>query len=247
MKSPSVGLNLETSLRIISNGTHDYYDVIQRYDEDRELIYDRRAIEEKLEIPYDPRNPICNHLEYYNIGVSIIKYVVGFCGKIYPMVWISRRDNPQVFCYKIEDVDTFIKGNFDKEDQERYFEKPRQGRHWKKGYESGTRTLFQNYLNYDFPEYQKYFLKYKAPIFYTQQKYQSTREYTLIINGCLSDIGFFRIFDVNSAYQEISMFVGGALASPPKEPPKISDEILASIKGFDRYSFRKDKATKSPV
>jgi hypothetical protein len=49
-----------------------------------------------------------------------------------------------------------------------------------------------------------------------------------------------KLFEPYQAYQEISMFVNN-LAIPEKPIPKMSDEDMASIKGFDKFSFRKDK------
>jgi hypothetical protein len=56
----------------------------------------------------------------------------------------------------------------------------------------------------------------------------------------LKKISFMQMFGPYQAYQEISMFVNN-LAVPEKPIPKMSDEDMASIKGFDKFSFRKDK------
>ena len=51
-----------------------------------------------------------------------------------------------------------------------------------------------------------------------------------------------RIKDPYTAYQELSMYLGN-MAFPNKPIPTISDEVMAEIKGFNKFSFRKDKAT----
>ena len=49
------------------------------------------------------------------------------------------------------------------------------------------------------------------------------------------------VVDPYTAFQEIAMFLGG-MAMPLKPIPHLSDEIIAASKGFDKYSFRKDKS-----
>jgi hypothetical protein len=46
-----------------------------------------------------------------------------------------------------------------------------------------------------------------------------------------------------TTYQEIAMFLGG-LATPQKPIPVPSDKDMVSIKGFDRFSFRKEPTKK---
>ena len=52
---------------------------------------------------------------------------------------------------------------------------------------------------------------------------------------------FYRVMDSYTAYQELSMYIGGR-ASPEKPIPAIDDVTLAQAKGFDKFSFRKPKA-----
>ena len=44
--------------------------------------------------------------------------------------------------------------------------------------------------------------------------------------------------DTFTAYQELQMYFG-ALAQPNKPIPNVSDKDMVSIKGFDKWSFRK--------
>ena len=48
--------------------------------------------------------------------------------------------------------------------------------------------------------------------------------------------------DPYTAYQNLSMWVNNQ-AQPIKPIPPMKDEDMVSIKGFDKYSFRKDKTT----
>lgn len=62
----------------------------------------------------------------------------------------------------------------------------------------------------------------------------------LDINCRLNRLEFFKVFSPQLAYQELYMFFANK-ASPEKEIPVVSDADLLEAKGFDRFSFRKDK------
>ena len=62
-------------------------------------------------------------------------------------------------------------------------------------------------------------------------------------NCSLRDYKFFKVMDTVTTYQEIAMFLGG-LATPQKPIPVPSDKDMVSIKGFDKFSFRKDPTKK---
>lgn len=166
------------------------------------------------------------------------KYIIGFCGKIYPAIWLRANlygKTPESFCYSVKEVDEFIKSYYDEEDQSFYFETcPK----WKKRFGITTHNEFSAYFALDGSEYGKYFQEYKTPIFVIKE---TAKEYFLIINESLQSIGFFRLFDTNSAYQEISMFLGNELVESTRPIPRMNDEVKISSHGFDKFSFRKDK------
>ncbi|MBB4861247.1 hypothetical protein HNP46_000058 [Pseudomonas nitritireducens] len=62
----------------------------------------------------------------------------------------------------------------------------------------------------------------------------------LYINPCLQTYGFQRMMDSITAFQEVSMFVSGVLATAKQQPiPHTPDRLMAAAKGFDEHSFRK--------
>jgi len=63
----------------------------------------------------------------------------------------------------------------------------------------------------------------------------------LTLNGELKKFEFFRVLDPFQTFQELYMYLGG-LAVPDKPLPKLDDKTMAEIKGFNKYSFRKDKS-----
>lgn len=87
------------------------------------------------------------------------------------------------------------------------------------------------------------FEEYKCPIFINRDYNRIDpprhgREFEL--NCRLEDYQFYRIFDAYRAYQEIRMWLSNQ-AAPEKPIPHIPDIIMRDAKGFDKYSFRKDK------
>ena len=69
--------------------------------------------------------------------------------------------------------------------------------------------------------------------------------HNLFVNPPLKDIGFHRIVDAFTAYQEIDMFLGNELAGQ-NDPlmPVGGDLIVRDSKGFDEWSFKTPPGTK---
>jgi len=63
----------------------------------------------------------------------------------------------------------------------------------------------------------------------------------LIINERLNQYAFQKVLPPMEAFQKLAMYVGSYLTKPTIEEPPISDKIKAEIKGFDKFSFRKEK------
>jgi hypothetical protein len=57
----------------------------------------------------------------------------------------------------------------------------------------------------------------------------------------LKNMQFFKAVDTFNAYQELSMFMGGKLSKPENPMVEISDKDMVVKKGFDKWSFRKEK------
>lgn len=208
-------------MRIISKFL-DYYDCGQAYGM-RDCIY----LREQITIPLD------------NYG-NPRKYWIGFCGKIYPTI---------LGYYSFEDYEKAVEElggpywDFWR-DKIPYHKFSRES--FGQG-EPGTlkcstrydhtlldRKKMGDFFSQRFARHDKIFHEKKVPIFIDSSK-------ELVLNGELSRHKFQRVFDPMSAYLELANYVGGVLGSPAKPMPKISDEIMAEIKGFDKFSFRKDK------
>lgn len=223
-------------MRIISK-FHDYYDCIQREGQDQSLIYLRKA-EDEVPGWY---GPILNHARYTqpSTGLSFDQFMIGFCGKIYPLVTCKKTDEDPIFCYSVEAVDKWIEENCDKHQKLKYNAKGYVRRGIGLRNKEVRKFFLEGEQNRDF--YQKKFEQKLSPIFVCR----SSSNYRRYIqwNACLKDYQFYQVFDTYTAYQEISMFLG-SLAMPEKPIPVLPDKTMAEIKGFNKWSFRKEPTKK---
>jgi len=195
--------------------------------------------------------------------LSLKQHIIGWCGQIYPCLELSYMwkhtdpgkgvDYPHTHCYTLDEVDAFVTSYFKKKDTEVYF-----GEIGPRYYRSTgpCRKSFKDF--YDAVEkvkdkHQKRFEEHLSPIFAATLHGRAYSGYgslpdradpgqKIVWNASLRDYDFMRIKDPYTAYQELSMYLGN-MAFPNKPIPVISDEVMAEIKGFNKFSFRKDKAT----
>jgi hypothetical protein len=222
----------------IKSTFHDYYDSVQSMGQDHSLLYLRMPKEVELkESPF----PFIKHLRHWG-GIDIVaaRYVIGFCGKIYPVLEMqhpSKSEIENVFCFNVAQVDKYLEANFKPDSVKRY----RAGKRWYDPYWTYTRrgsveSFFAECLATQ-EKYSQLFTVNCCPVWIYKFRHGTS---IMTYNGRLRDVEFYRMFDTYSAYQEISMYLGN-LAAPEKPLPKIDDKTMAEIKGFDKFSFRKDK------
>lgn len=229
-------------MRIISD-THDYYDSVQKFGQDDQLIYHR-----KEKVVYFPGYSSGFYTRpNYHVSFAPSLYIIGFCGKIYPVVRIDatgsfltpRRkyhESVKAFCYNVEEIDKFVEANYNEKQIAGYYSKgQKDGNYWIYGVRRFDFVkLFDKYKtnrDYKFDE---------SPIFITRYRKNETE---ITYNGILKDFEFYRIFDPYSAFQELQMYLSN-IAQPNRPIPAVSDEDMAAAKGFDKFSFRKDKKKK---
>jgi len=73
-------------------------------------------------------------------------------------------------------------------------------------------------------------------ILVTDQKVES--------NVNLRELGFPKVMDPYTAFQEISMFIGGVLGNHEKEVTELTEKDRIQQHGFDKWSFRKMREPK---
>jgi len=228
-------------MRIISN-FRDYYDCVQRLGQDQETMYLRKKRTVELEMfPF----PIfwCHPSNREPVGFRVA--IVGFCGKIYPALEVTYDwTEPSVYCYSVEEVDAVVGRHCRDKEIQSYrwkFQRKRQRSQWKTYRYWPNRQRRTDVVKFfdacaDQTDKHKQFFR-DGPIFVA--RWDRTNDMTITYNDELKPLGFVRVFDPYSAFQEIYMFMCN-LAVPQKPIPKVSDADMVVAKGFDKYSFRKD-------
>ena len=182
-------------------------------------------------------------------GVEIEQFVVGFCGKVYPILRLSHRRQSEskpnaALCFELSDVDAFIERNFKRHEIEAYRSKPRRWGFrspWNHGQRREAFKKFFDELAAKQSAFGEIFIANRCPIFVASVSSGTdvrNRDYKIVHNESLKELDFFRIVDTFTAFQELQMYFG-AMAQPNKPIPPVSDKDMVSIKGFDKWSFRK--------
>jgi len=240
-------------MRIISD-FHDFYDAAQAAGQDPTVVYLRHKKEFELNRSTYPF-PVFEGTPRFSFtpgGVSVVQFVVGFCGKIYPVLRLSHQrwsePSPIVgLCHTLSDVDALIERNFKTREVETYRCKPRRRRvedarwPWPRSQRRETFEEFFDACREKQSAFGAWFLDSRCPIFVASTCWsagQRNREYKIVYNECLKDLEFFRVMDTYTAFQELQMYFGG-MAPPNKPIPQVPDKDMVSVKGFDKWSFRK--------
>jgi hypothetical protein len=234
-------------MRIVSE-FHDFYDTVQATGQDQTLVYLRTRKEVKLEHNSFPF-PVFEgrYWDWCHKGVPVVQIVVGFCGKVYPILQLSHQRLSQpipstALCYTLSEVDTFIEHHFKQREIETYRSKPRRwglaGNWPREQRRENFEEFFDSYAAKQ-SAFGHLFVDNRCPILVASTWMgRRNREYKIVYNECLKELEFFRIMNTFTAYQELQMYFG-AMAQPNKPIPDISDKDMVSIKGFDKWSFRK--------
>lgn len=232
-------------MRIISS-FHDYYDCLQGLDEDRKTLY----IREEKEVEY--QNEIFPRLYEAFIKnkkqIEVEQYTIGFCNKVYPLIitkpYVVGSCEEQ-YVYDFESMDKFIQSQLKKRELEIYLQnkKLRQYRPWMGGNFKTYHTSHQNSVEQFFKDYASLCDKCEdmfkeCPIFVIHHERGGRN---LHYNCSLKTFKFFKKFNTQQAYQELSMWFSNK-AVPMKPIPVLDDVTMAESKGFDKFSFRKDKS-----
>ncbi len=226
---------------LILSNFKDYYDHITAFGVDKTIIYRRetKGLQIKAvglqDLPpsEDFRTKAREYQCFYNI--------VGFCGKLYPVIKVERKDYntkdaiPEIFyLYTIEQVEAFLKSFGIKE--------TKKVTRWR-GFNTDLRRPNSLQDFFDAKDYKcltKVFSDYRIPCFV----WYDTKGYinlTLEIktNPRLKDYGFVKIKHPVDAFQELMLYVSGVIGSESKEVIEISDKDKAKAHAHDgKYSFR---------
>jgi len=175
--------------------------------------------------------------------------IVWFCGKVYPYIILrgglsmvkpypghsAYKDYEQVYCYTPKEAVETILTYGSKEEKARLDLKRRS----RFGKAASNRELINRFFLRNSEHNEKETIEtlcnLGVPVIWFEPSHPR-----LILNPCLKEIQFFKVFDPYAAYQELAMFVSGVMGgqAPPMVP--VSDEIRLEKHGFDKkWSFRK--------
>lgn len=198
-------------MRIISD-FHDYYDVIQKYNPDSSLIYIRKSKKEKVKLNDFFSKETLRKVTPVHYAEQIL---VGFCNNFFKLTKHKNLNNltKDDLSFDIEITIALI------------------NRFWSYPSKYNIEKA-RNFFSYNF---NLNICTLEHPIFLINF-YESTIEY----NPRLNLYEFYRVLPAYEAYHKLSGFLE-SFAQPCKPIPSISDETMVEIKGFDKYSFRKEK------
>lgn len=212
-------------MKIISN-FHDYYDGIQSYGQDDiKYIREEHVYKMKDNVINFPSLNYKQTKEFAKIEF-VNSCLVGFCGQFYKCYTIGvykRKIDITLKKYELDVLYNQQELGFYNINKERWFL-------------NREAKLFEvenkEYLH-------ELFFKYKTPCYLIKRSNHTRNQDKLIINPHLKKYKFYKIKDTFTAYQEISMFMGGTLAVPFKPILEIKDKYKIQAHGFDKWSFKK--------
>ena len=246
-------------MKIISK-FHDYYDTALGHGFDPHVIYERKEVEYPgIDIEddegYKPRG-------FYELGgewhqfkpktpveIRYASWCLLFCGKpyLFYVIQTPRHDDPLEWqtwnCYTVDAVAKAIIRN---KKRTKEFETPPKY-NWR-SYYLRTDGLTRQAVKERFKEVPKQgtidalHRQYRAPAILVRNAMPNVGKRGvsegLIINPVLKELGFQRAVDPYTAFQEISMYMGGVLGRPEMVHDPIPNDAMRDMKGFDEFSFK---------
>jgi hypothetical protein len=233
---------------LIISKYRDYYDKVVGTDGiDKTLIFKRELTECKnSEITFNINYNVPSKLSWSRLHAVTPQYtpfIIGFCGKLY-------------IGYKFNWTESTVFKTFEKSeilyDKEKILAKIIKNIKPEniKKIKQQLKDLYTNVHGKDFHEI---FQTQNVPYFYATvsnsklkyvkigSKYQIKKGTSFDVNKLnpiLNDYDFFKLFDPFTAFQEISMFLGGVLGTYEDKTIEIDDKYRMAASGYDKTSFR---------
>ncbi len=240
-------------MKIISK-YKDYYDGVQAFGIDKNLIYNRK--EEIITLDALPNygslvdvigvlGIIILELDAFGtekLYLQVNRIVIGFCGKLIPAYQIDEyfegnKRSSHVY-YNAENLHDFYRKIHEKQNC------------WE--FEEGCLPYSVNDLNAYFKapiferDFTEWFQLIQSPIFLVHNKTKVTttednRRSNIRIkkNPILKNLEFYKIRDAFTVHQEIDQFIGGVLTNSETQKNQLNDIQKVKKHGFDEnYGFR---------
>lgn len=228
---------------LIVSKFRDYYDTASIYGIDKTCVYKRlEQIINKAEKSYERSHwPLEEEFEIIKASgcykYKIFKYVIGFCGDMYPVVIIykSMPMGSDIFSFFSNDkLKQFLV-------DEKVPTRTRYSWYGEKEFKVASDKGMSNFFDQNtWIKLKKYFADHHCPIFVYGRTYEDPRKTSLVLNPSLKKLGFMKVKDPQTAFQEVYMYLSGVLGAPMKPTKSIDDKTMAASKGHDgEFSFKK--------
>lgn len=236
------------AMRVISK-FNDYYDIGMSYGQDQSLIFHRQ--ENKIIMPDNSwgKEPALFQKDCTNLRniweLSYRRIIVGFCGEAYLCYYLELTlpHHPfkvSTYAFNEEAVRRFLELWLNEKTYLQFLE-PTPKNSWRTRLRLDQVQKVFSLFNPN--KFFNYFIDKKIPIF-VAQRHLSGRGVVVCENSNLSDVEFYKVIDPYTAYQEISMFIGGVLGVGEPDIIEVSDECKRDGKGFNDQSFKTRAGTK---
>jgi hypothetical protein len=242
-------------VRLISK-FKDYYDTALVYGIDPTLFYHRELVELVSDIPDEIRHKYLHvnkgawRSSYETsiwasfprawerrYGHGLVLYVIGFCGVLYPVLKYRKTSGDEEFFYSCDFDRLRVEVEQDDNLQRSCFHMG-SGRYRQKT--SDWDELMLSVKNLEDVHWLDPFVQFGVPSFVCSLDFHTGRENPkLILNPCLKEYNFPRVKDPYTAFQELSMFLGGVIPRQLPDTVVIGDMDRLVGHGFDKkLSFR---------
>lgn len=217
-------------------GGHDYYDCVLSTGIDPTIIL-VRGKSKSIDVDKAGGTLLSRYLtlrpEWSNLGpgyaVGISPIAVAFCGKVYRGVLGLKSPEKNEGIWSAERARSFVA-----QEKNRSIEV-------KTNWHDAKMTLDEYFTPFEAPKLLRdYMIANKVSILLEKEANRREESYFEVNPYTLGMIGFAKALDPYTAFQELSMWIGGVLGGTSPEIVKITDnKTLIEGHGFDnRFSFR---------
>ena len=238
-------------MRIISK-KHDYYDKVMIHGADPTVVFNRKPVEHKdlAEFSQELDNYFRSSFKLTRGGYrSPDLFAVIFCGRIYRGIRIHTRRAAnwlidvydETYCYNTEETMKIAKDKKIDMDQGCRNRVYIDGKYVKIPIERRVEMFFEDVGS---DKFMSLMIEKRCSILLIERTSVYNLSLRAVENPTLKKVAFFKAIDPYTAYQQLSMFIGGILPKETMPLVEISDEDMIVKKGFDKWSFRRMKGDK---
>jgi hypothetical protein len=220
---------------LINSKHNDYYDGLSKQYLDKTIVYDREEITLQTN-KIDNRSSLYSLLNYYKTlhrhghirSNDITPILIGFCGELF----ILYSNDRKILTTEEEILNFFNEIETNKND--RYY------KYWKP-YDTLTKIKSQ-FVEIQNLKSDDVFIELDCPIFLLEYRRPNYQDVELIKNPILKDYNFQKLKDTFTCFQDIQTYISNILVvNKTMKEVKIEDKYLMQSKGFDNFSFKKEK------